>query len=78
MGLGDSAVPAYGETVRRPHRIQARNSLDERKFEDANPNSVDVNTANLDRFAETYRQLHRQHGSTWAFEVVLRPWVEIW
>ena len=23
-------------------------------------------------------QLHRQHRSTWAFEVVLRPWVEKW
>jgi hypothetical protein len=28
--------------------------------------------------AETYLQLHRQHRSTWAFEVVLRPWVEKW
>jgi NAD(P)-dependent dehydrogenase (short-subunit alcohol dehydrogenase family) len=28
--------------------------------------------------AEAYLQLHRQHRSTWAFEVVLRPWVERW
>ena len=28
--------------------------------------------------AETYLQLHRQHRSTWAFEVVLRPWAERW
>jgi hypothetical protein len=28
--------------------------------------------------AETYLHLHRQHRSTWAFEVVLRPWVEKW
>ena len=28
--------------------------------------------------AETYLQLHRQHRATWAFEVVLRPWVENW
>ena len=31
-----------------------------------------------DHIAETYLQLHRQHRSTWPFEVVLRPWVEKW
>ncbi len=31
-----------------------------------------------DHIAQTYLQLHRQHRSTWAFEVVLRPWVEKW
>ena len=31
-----------------------------------------------DAIAETYLQLHRQHRSTWAFEVALRPWVEKW
>mgnify|MGYP002760099247 CR=1 FL=1 len=31
-----------------------------------------------DRIAEVYLQLHRQHRSTWAFEVVLRPWSEKW
>ena len=40
--------------------------------------SVDDNMADPDRIAETYLQLHRQHRSTWAFEVVLRPWVENW
>jgi NAD(P)-dependent dehydrogenase (short-subunit alcohol dehydrogenase family) len=40
--------------------------------------SVDDNMADPDRIAETYLQLHRQHRSTWAFEVVLRPWVEKW
>jgi len=40
--------------------------------------SVDDNMADSDRIAETYLQLHRQHRSTWAFEVVLRPWVEKW
>jgi NAD(P)-dependent dehydrogenase (short-subunit alcohol dehydrogenase family) len=40
--------------------------------------AVDDNMANPDRIAETYLQLHRQHRSTWAFEVVLRPWVEKW
>lgn len=40
--------------------------------------SVDDNMAHPDCIAETYLQLHRQHRSTWAFEVVLRPWVEKW
>jgi NAD(P)-dependent dehydrogenase (short-subunit alcohol dehydrogenase family) len=40
--------------------------------------SVDDNLADPDCIAETYLQLHRQHRSTWAFEVVLRPWVEKW
>jgi NAD(P)-dependent dehydrogenase (short-subunit alcohol dehydrogenase family) len=40
--------------------------------------TVDDNMADPDRIAETYLQLHRQHRSTWAFEVVLRPWVEKW
>ena len=39
---------------------------------------VDDNMADPDRIAETYLHLHRQHRSTWAFEVVLRPWVEKW
>jgi NAD(P)-dependent dehydrogenase (short-subunit alcohol dehydrogenase family) len=40
--------------------------------------TVDDNMANPDHIAEAYFQLHRQHRSTWAFEVVLRPWVEKW
>ena len=40
--------------------------------------SVDDNLADPGRIAETYLQLHRQHRSNWAFEVVLRPWVEKW
>jgi NAD(P)-dependent dehydrogenase (short-subunit alcohol dehydrogenase family) len=40
--------------------------------------SVDDNLADPDYIALTYLQLHRQHRSTWAFEVVLRPWVEKW
>jgi NAD(P)-dependent dehydrogenase (short-subunit alcohol dehydrogenase family) len=40
--------------------------------------AVDDNMADPDCIAETYLQLHRQHRSTWAFEVVLRPWVERW
>ena len=40
--------------------------------------AVDDNMADPDRIAETYLQLHRQHRSTWAFEIVLRPWVEKW
>jgi len=40
--------------------------------------TVDDNMADPERIAETYLQLHRQHRSTWAFEVVLRPWLEKW
>ncbi len=40
--------------------------------------TVDDNMADPDRIAEVYLQLHRQHRSTWAFEVVLRPWSEKW
>jgi NAD(P)-dependent dehydrogenase (short-subunit alcohol dehydrogenase family) len=40
--------------------------------------AVDDNMADPDYIAEVYLQLHRQHRSTWAFEVVLRPWVEKW
>ena len=40
--------------------------------------TVDDNMADPGCIAETYLQLHRQHRSTWAFEVVLRPWVEKW
>ncbi|HEY6598602.1 MAG TPA: SDR family oxidoreductase [Pseudomonadales bacterium] len=40
--------------------------------------TVDDNMADPDRIAELYLQLHRQHRSTWAYEVVLRPWVEKW
>ena len=36
------------------------------------------NMADPDRIAEVYLQLHRQHRSTWAYEVVLRPWLENW
>jgi NAD(P)-dependent dehydrogenase (short-subunit alcohol dehydrogenase family) len=40
--------------------------------------STDDNMADPDRIADVYLQLHRQHRSTWAFEVVLRPWLENW
>lgn len=40
--------------------------------------TVDDNMAHPDRIADVYLQLHRQHKSTWAFEVVLRPWTEKW
>lgn len=38
----------------------------------------DDNMADPDRIADVYLQLHRQHRSTWAYEVVLRPWLENW
>ena len=40
--------------------------------------AVDDNMADPDRIADLYLQLHRQHRSTWSFEVVLRPWTEKW
>ncbi len=40
--------------------------------------TVDDDMADPDHIAKTYLQLHHQHRSTWAFEVVLRPWVEKW
>jgi NAD(P)-dependent dehydrogenase (short-subunit alcohol dehydrogenase family) len=40
--------------------------------------TVDDNMADPDHIAELYLQLHRQHRSTWAYEVVLRPWLEKW
>ena len=40
--------------------------------------TVDDNMADPDRIAELYLQLHRQHRSTWACEVALRPWLEKW
>jgi len=40
--------------------------------------TVNDDMADPNYIAETYLQLHRQHRSTWAFEVVLRPWVEKW
>lgn len=40
--------------------------------------TVDDNMADPDHIAQTYLHLHRQHRSTWAFEVVLRPWSEKW
>ena len=39
---------------------------------------IQDNMADPERIAETYLHLHRQHRSTWAFEVVLRPWLENW
>ena len=40
--------------------------------------TVDDNMADPDQIAQTYLHLHRQHRSTWVFEIVLRPWVENW
>ena len=40
--------------------------------------NVDDNLADPDSIAAMYMHLHRQPRSTWAFEVVLRPWSETW
>ena len=40
--------------------------------------TIDDDMADPVHIAKTYLQLHCQHRSTWAFEVVLRPWIEKW
>lgn len=60
----DAAVGWTQEDGTRAHRLAGT--------------TVDDNMADPDRIAETYLQLHRQHRSTWAFEMVLRPWTEKW
>lgn len=60
----DAAVGFTQEDGTRAHRLAGT--------------TVDDNMADPDHIAAMYLQLHRQHRSTWAFEVVLRPWVEKW
>ena len=60
----DAAIGWTQEDGSRAHRVAGT--------------AVDDNLADPDHIAETYLHLHRQHRSTWAFEVVLRPWVEKW
>lgn len=60
----DAAVGWTQEDGSRSHRLAGT--------------TVDDNMADPDRIAEVYLQLHRQHRSTWAFEVALRPWTEKW
>ena len=60
----DAAVGWTQEDGTRAHRLAGT--------------SVDDNLVDPDYVAETYLQLHRQHRSTWAFEIVLRPWLEKW
>ncbi len=60
----DAAVGWRQEDGSRAHRLAGT--------------TTDDNMADPDRIAEMYLQLHRQHRSTWAFEVVLRPWNEKW
>lgn len=60
----DAAVGWTREDGSRAHRLAGT--------------TVDDNMADPDRIAEVYLQLHRQHRSTWAFEVALRPWSETW
>lgn len=60
----DAAVGWRQEDGSRSHRVAGT--------------ATDDNMADPDRIAEMYLQLHHQHRSTWAFEVVLRPWNEKW
>jgi NAD(P)-dependent dehydrogenase (short-subunit alcohol dehydrogenase family) len=60
----DAAVGWRQEDGSRAHRLAGT--------------ATDDNMADPDCIAQMYLQLHRQHRSTWAFEVVLRPWKEKW
>lgn len=60
----DAAVGWRQEDGSRAHRLAGT--------------ATDDNMADPDHIAATYLQLHRQHRSTWACEVVLRPWNETW
>jgi NAD(P)-dependent dehydrogenase (short-subunit alcohol dehydrogenase family) len=60
----DAAIGWTQEDGTRAHRLAGK--------------TVEDNMADPDRIAEVYLQLHRQHRSTWAFEVALRPWTEKW
>ena len=60
----DAAVGLRQPAGSRAHRLAGK--------------TVDDNMADPDLIAEVYLQLHNQHRSTWAYEVVLRPWVENW
>ncbi|RIL05020.1 MAG: oxidoreductase [Proteobacteria bacterium] len=60
----DAAIGWTQENGTRAHRLAGA--------------AADDNMADPDYIAEVYLQLHRQHRSTWAFEVVLRPWLEKW
>lgn len=60
----DAAIGWTQEDGTRQHRLAGTTEND--------------NMADPDHIAQLYLQLHQQHRSTWAFEVVLRPWVENW
>ena len=60
----DAAIGWTQEDGSRAHRVAGT--------------SVDDNMADPDCIAQTSLQLHRQLRSTWAFEIVLRPWSEKW
>ena len=58
----DAAIGWEQEDGSRAHRLAGE--------------TVDDNMAHPERIAQLYLELHRQHRSTWAYEVVLRPWTK--
>ena len=60
----DAAIGFMQEDGSRAHRRVGKDEND--------------NLADPDQIAEMYLHLHRQKRSTWAFEVILRPWLENW
>jgi NAD(P)-dependent dehydrogenase (short-subunit alcohol dehydrogenase family) len=60
----DGAVGWVREDGSRQHRLAGSDEND--------------NLLHPDHIAETYWNLHQQHRSAWAVEIVLRPWLENW
>lgn len=60
----DGAVGWEQEDGSRQHRLAGTDEND--------------NLLHPDHIAQAYWMLHEQHRSTWASEIVLRPWVENW
>jgi hypothetical protein len=74
-----AAFPAFSaRALPKPTRTWRSKHFETRRAHRLAGTTVDDNMADPDHIAETYLQLHRQHRSTWAFEIVLRPWVKKW
>ena len=48
------------------------------RFPDFANSKGDDGKLNIDAIAENFLMLHKQHKSTWSFEIDIRPWSETW
>ena len=48
------------------------------KFPDFANSKGEDGKLNIDAIAENFLMLHKQHKSTWSFEIDIRPWSETW